>query len=204
MNHLSAFSSGRAGRQRGVILVVALVMLLIMTGVGITVMSGATLQERLAGNNRQLATARINAESALRRGEQYLQELGIATGDDLLALYINSEEAGHYYPMVPVGTYLEKKSAGFEITDGEEWGSDNSREAALKDSALTARQPRFMLEYLGLYNEEGGKLYSLDQQDKYQVDQYPFVFRVTAIGYGNNENIYAILQSTWMTRQGNE
>lgn len=58
-----------AHSQRGAILVVALIMLLLVTIIGIASMRDTSLQERMAGNLRDRELALQSAEAALRRGE---------------------------------------------------------------------------------------------------------------------------------------
>lgn len=195
---------GKRGQQ-GVTLLIALIMLLVMTGVGVTLMSGATLQERLAGNNRQLASARINAESALRAAEAYIADLEITNKEKFLNNFIyNESTAGHYYPILPQGIYLSPLEVEFDVSLATAWQGNinDSRQVNLVNAGLSALPPRFIIEYIGTY-VAGRYIYSLDQEVKLQENQEPFVFRVTAIGYGVNSNIYTVLQSTYMTRQGN-
>lgn len=58
-----------ANSQRGAILIVALIMLLLVTVIGIASMRDTSLQERMAGNLRDQELALQSAEAALRRGE---------------------------------------------------------------------------------------------------------------------------------------
>jgi len=62
-------------KQRGAILVVALIMLLLLTLIGIGSMQGTTLQERMAGNMRDEGLAFQAAETALRQGEATLTSI---------------------------------------------------------------------------------------------------------------------------------
>lgn len=55
--------------QQGAILIVALVMLLLVTIIGLASMRGTSLQERMAGNLRDQELALQAAEAALRKGE---------------------------------------------------------------------------------------------------------------------------------------
>lgn len=55
--------------QHGAALAISLIFLLVLTLLGITAMSGSTVQERLAGNQRDLELAFEAAEAALRDGE---------------------------------------------------------------------------------------------------------------------------------------
>lgn len=56
-------------RSRGAALIVGLVFLLILTMLGITAIQTSTLEERMAGNARDVATALQAAEIALRAAE---------------------------------------------------------------------------------------------------------------------------------------
>ncbi|CDM41973.1 type IV pilus assembly protein PilX [Ectopseudomonas oleovorans] len=56
-------------KQDGAILIVALIMLLLVTIIGLASMRGTSLQERMAGNLRDQELALQAAEAALRRGE---------------------------------------------------------------------------------------------------------------------------------------
>lgn len=67
-------------RERGVTLVVSLVFLLLLTILGITSIGTSTLQEKMAGNLRDMDMALQAAESALRDGEARLQALWGAAG----------------------------------------------------------------------------------------------------------------------------
>jgi len=60
-------------RQRGTVLVVALLMLLVMTVLGITAMQMSRSQERMAGNSRDINLAFQGAEAGLRDSEELLR-----------------------------------------------------------------------------------------------------------------------------------
>jgi type IV pilus assembly protein PilX len=57
------------GQQRGAILVISLLLLLILTVLGVAMMRMTNMQERMAGNTRDLNLAFQGAEAALRAGE---------------------------------------------------------------------------------------------------------------------------------------
>lgn len=59
--------------QRGSALLVSLVFLLLLTMIGISSIQDSTLQERMAGNNRDREVAFQAAEAGLRTAERYLQ-----------------------------------------------------------------------------------------------------------------------------------
>lgn len=59
-------------RQRGVVLVVSLMILLVMTVIGITAMQSSSLEERMAGNTKDHNLAFQATESAIRDAEGFL------------------------------------------------------------------------------------------------------------------------------------
>lgn len=64
---------GHRARQTGSALIISLVILIVMTLIGITAMGGSSLQERMAGNSRDMAVSFQAAEAALRGGESWLR-----------------------------------------------------------------------------------------------------------------------------------
>lgn len=56
-------------KQRGAVLLVALVLLLILTIIGLTSMRGTSLQENMAGNFRESSLSFQASEAGLRAGE---------------------------------------------------------------------------------------------------------------------------------------
>lgn len=65
--------AGLPRKQHGAVLATSLVMLLLLTIIGITAMSGTTEQERMAGNFRDRDIAFQSGETALRATEQWLE-----------------------------------------------------------------------------------------------------------------------------------
>jgi len=66
-------TENRRARQQGAALIVALIMLLVMTLLGVTIARTTTMQERMAGNLRNQSIAFEAAETALREGEAWIQ-----------------------------------------------------------------------------------------------------------------------------------
>lgn len=190
--------------QKGVILVVALVMLLAMTLIGVTVMSGSITQEKMAGNSRQLTTARLAAESALRRGEEAVADMSITDADSLQTFYASTTLSSEFYNALDVNFSYVTKVIAFDYTDGSLWTDANSKAVTGLDTGLTKKPPRYVIEYIGRFIPSGKEVLSisLDSEEKDKAENPPFVFRVTSIGYGASDNIYSVLQSTYITQQG--
>jgi type IV pilus assembly protein PilX len=72
MNRLRPFPT--PSRQRGAVLFVGLVLLILMALLGVAGMQSTMLQERMAGNYRTLNLAFQNTETTVRRQEDVIQE----------------------------------------------------------------------------------------------------------------------------------
>jgi type IV pilus assembly protein PilX len=196
-------------KNKGVILIVALVMLLVMTTIGVTTMSGSTLQERMASNYREQAVAQINAEAALLSGEQFLNAL--AGGDGRLTL----AEIEAVFGVVdgdanaPQGLYSTKviNAVGpfplfANVSNAASWTNDNSIDTTATLDPLggnfditlqnTVIAPRIAIEYLGC---EASECSSGADPDLY------YAFRIVAIGWASNINTYSVLQGMYLSRQ---
>ncbi len=71
---MNRFEDRRSCRQKGVVLIVALMFILVMSIVGVTAMQSTIMQERMAGNARDRNLAFQAAEAALRAGEDALRQ----------------------------------------------------------------------------------------------------------------------------------
>jgi len=183
-------------RQRGAVLVVSLLILLVMTVLGVAAMGSTTLQERMANNNRQQQVAFQAAEAALRAAETFLGN----TISDATALRTNFNSvvpvAGLYAeraPMTGVATY--PLPAGFDIYDDNDWLAAGSAVEVISLTSVTQR-PRYIIEYVGRVgappNDYSGK----------KPDTRQFGFRITAIGWGEGAapNARYLLQSSYRIR----
>lgn len=70
--------SKHRNNQRGATLIIAMIMLLLLTIIGLSSMRGTSLQESMAGNMRDSSLAQHAAEAALRQGEAVVTEKFIA------------------------------------------------------------------------------------------------------------------------------
>jgi type IV pilus assembly protein PilX len=193
--------------QRGVILIVSLIMLLALTMIGVTLSSGSLLQERLASNARQSSLARLNAESALKEAENRLDGLFSAAGNIIPVIETQFNTTGDELRVAinSSGLVFDALPNTFDVTDVSDWSATPAfSEAATAASILTggANQtaPRYMVEYIGLMplNQPAADI-DMGAGSTNSVTQIPHAFRVTAIGYGQNEKIYSILQSIYST-----
>jgi type IV pilus assembly protein PilX len=114
--------------QKGAILIVALVMLLLLTVIGISSMRGTTLQERMASNMRDQNMALQAAESSLRKAESVLDEKFTADTMSTLnvtpvwvnhsAVSITGLAAAPRYRMTPIANLSTSTEAGLPPDEG--------------------------------------------------------------------------------------
>ena len=157
--------------ERGAALIVALVMLLIMTVLGVTAARNTNLQERMAGNLRDSNLAFQSAERALREGETFLRGATLPPFTGANGLLTMQDGAGQ---------------ASF-------WGNDtwwlaNGRTAT--GMAHVNRAPLYVIEELPAVENPGGSLVFGELPD---IGFY----RITAQGQGGSADAITILQTTY-------
>lgn len=175
--------------QRGAALAISLIFLLILTLLGITAMSGSTVQERLAGNQRDLELAFEAAEAALRDGEIDL---------------INRTA-----PPTPVTGACAGSCPVWELnardftTEAETWWQSNAQEyrsagsADLKPAAGAsplAEDPYFVIEERDFVRD------TTQVPTTYGGPSGRYFYRVTARAVGASDDAVSILSSTVLKR----
>lgn len=80
-------------RQRGAVLVVSLIVLLVMTLLGMTAARTVLLEEKMTFASRDARVALEVAESLIRQGEAYVDDLS-TTGDFGATAWLHTEEGG--------------------------------------------------------------------------------------------------------------
>ncbi|WP_201093360.1 pilus assembly PilX family protein [Thiocystis minor] len=103
--------------QRGMVLVVGLIFLLLMTIIGATAIQTTTLDERMAGNMKDRNVSFQAAEAALRRAEEVI----INTDPDVLESMITGDE-DHEEPDPHPGT------PDPDLNDNDGWAGEYSYE----------------------------------------------------------------------------
>ncbi|THB67150.1 MAG: hypothetical protein D6B27_05140 [Gammaproteobacteria bacterium] len=180
-------------KERGAILVVSLLMLLMLTIIGVASIKTTTIQERMAGNLRDRELAFQAAEAALTVGENYIITNIETTGEDWITnnLTSGSSDAAECTPV----SGLCKEGQTLDPFDGDVW-----------DTALSATaQPLSMNE---ASDEGGGEAAGVLESPKYIIQlvgtrtvdsstMTNYIFKVTAKGFGGDANSEVVLQSTF-------
>lgn len=163
--------------QRGMVLVVTLVLMLVITIVATASMTATTMQERIAGNTRDAIAAFQAAEAAIRKGEDVLEgaSIGAFTGSNGRYEICSSSTDTRTACQKPA--WSDRTSSGWVTVAGS--------------IAHVAKQPEYIIErYTNIANPS-----AVLDADKPR-DTYEF-YRVTARGYGVSDKSIAVLQSTY-------
>ncbi len=158
-------------RERGAALIVALVMLLVMTVLGVTAARNTNLQERMAGNLRDNNLAFQSAERALREGETFLRGATLPPFTGSNGLLTMQDGAGQ---------------ASFWGNDA--WWVANGRTAT--GMAHVNRAPLYVVEELPPVPQSGGS-------ERFGALPDIGFYRITAQGQGGSADAITILQSTY-------
>ena len=178
---LRGFSRGYR-RSRGAVLVVALILLLILTLIGITAARLQTAQEGMARNDDNHQLALQSAEAALRDGEGII---ALHTDADFLA------DANGLYDLT-----TELNATAASIADTINWSSPGTQSmqysgAALGNVPQSPQAPQIIIEHLPPVAGAGVQL----NAPSYGVNPQWQVYRITAHAQGGDGSSSVTLQS---------
>ena len=169
-----------SSQQRGAVLIVALVLLLVLTVLGTAGLQDTTLEERMSGNFRDHSAALQAAETALRTGEMGVSSTTIFTG------YVFDGSDGTYEVTVASQSVDPQVATNFSLAVAESVLTYDSK--LLVDAA-----PQYYIERLPEIELPQSNLV-VGFQDQTPRVQY---YRVTSRGFGVQPNTEVILQSTY-------
>ena len=166
-------------RERGAVLIISLMILILMTVFGISTMDTNILEEKMAGNMRDRNLAFQSAESALRVAEGW-----IAARADV------SISAGGTGPIWGIKGPDDEPDNGIAWWDEQTkaWWDDNGVPNAGADVLSgVAAQPAYIIEKLP--EDEGPVIGPLAEDNIY--------LQVTARGVGGSASTVVVLQSVY-------
>ncbi len=188
--------------QRGFVLILSLLMLLVLTILGVSLISGVTLQQKMSGNSREKARATSAAEFALNAVQSQL------TSQTLTPVSCASA-ASNGWRVCDTGT-LTTSSAVQNST----WGLGGGATLGTPVTALPANAfpvnlvqpgggsnvyyhvPEFIVQYQGRGVVPPG--YSV-QVSNYKSGSAPVIdnYLITTMGTGGNPSAVSVLQSLY-------
>jgi len=180
MKTISVANASR--RQRGAALVVALIMLLVMTVLGIAAMQVTRMEERMAGNSRDVNLAFQAAEAGLRDAEKRIF-VGPKPMPTCSAAPCTVWDKDHLLP-----PDLRDRNLTWWTTYGVEYGA-----AATKEITEVTRDPIVTTEHLWFEPDSlappNGKKVGRDY------------YKVTANATGASDTANVVLESTYTQRR---
>jgi type IV pilus assembly protein PilX len=129
--------------QRGAALITALLLLVVMTILALTVMQTSRVQERMAGNTRDLNVAFEAAEAAARNGEALIRNQVAAPADC-------SSSPCNFWKKGDVPDLASQLPA---------WWSNNATafaDASGKAMSTVMENPRYVIEHMAFVRTDGG------------------------------------------------
>ena len=173
--------------QRGSVLIVSLILLLVMTLLGLTAMQGSLMEEMMAGHAKDQNLAFQSAEAALRGAEatvaSYIAE-PTPTLDGATGVWV--QNAPDLVTSNGVSWWCETGCDGT-------WWTSNGVAYAHKSDLIGTSTPYSVVEVddfvkdslnIGQQHDEGGKLF----------------YRVTARGTGGTDQALSLLRSSFARR----
>ncbi len=171
-------------KQKGSVLVISLLILVVLTILGVSSMNSTSLQEKMSGNFRDREIAFQAAEMALAYAEDYAKNS------------INSSAAftdsnGYY-------TFTNGPTSNNAFT-GTWWTGSNSQVLPTTIDEVRT-QPRFTIEYRNEVGVDEGTSINIGAYGESTGGGVITSFRVTARGTGQSDNTQVILQSNYGKR----
>lgn len=171
--------------QRGAVLIVALVLLLVLTVLGTSTMLNTTMEERMAGNYRDYNAALEAAESALRTGEAGVSNTTVHAS-------MAFDGTGGTYEVTAASTSVDPLGNNYGL-------SVPAAVLTYGGDLLVSAVPEYYVEKLPQITMPGSNLAIGTQNQPPKIHYY----RVTAKGYGISPNTEVVLQSTYFSWNGN-
>lgn len=183
--------------QRGAVLIVSLIFLLVLTILGVSSMRSTVLEEKMAGNMRDQSLAFQAAEVALRDAEAYIESLA-STGAFKCT---KMTSAGTTFPNCTTSGQFATGTIAHDILGQSPWSSTNGYQTASTTINGVSVQPRYFIIHnadlkdeaksdLGLGPGYGGNIAGKDVT----------TFAIVALGMGGTDKAPVILTSYYGKR----
>ena len=176
----------RMNNQKGAVLAIGLILLLVLSLVGVTNMNKVTTSERLAGNERDMNLAFQAAEAALQEGERMISNLGGAAAPTPQPCEENNCNCQNNSCKTTIW-----ESENIVVWDDINWDtqsrimSDDNIPGNNYGKDTLAAIPRYVIEFVGMKN------FSL-------TNPIPlYYYRITSKARGSTEESEVILQSVY-------
>lgn len=174
-------------KQRGVALIICLIMLVLMTLLGVSATSTALMEEKMSGNMRDLELALHAGETGLRDAEIWLTSLANEPTADALA-------TNGVYSLDSIDPTPTDILNWWEEVADTWWDTSNAADHTTVTLAGIGQDPLSVVEELEFVNDTdvigiGG-----------QSNQGTSFYRISTRATGGSQQARVLLQSTWGRR----
>lgn len=176
MNGIPSTHRPSLRRQRGVVLVVSLLMLLVLTLIGLAATRASTVEQRLTTNQHDLAVATQGAEAALRDGESLLNSAGLPDF---------AQNTGGAYT-------ASTMTVDWKTINWDDPAATLAYEGAFGSTGVPAQTPRYFVVLTNMPVNTLGTSQSTQDAEGSET-----VYYVYAHSYGLSTNSSVVLQSTY-------
>lgn len=179
--NLDSNSAGMiAPRQRGVVLVITLILLLVLTLVGLAATTSTSLEERMTANQRDTQVAFQAAEAALRSGESALSSASAGPFNNTGGMF----DAATNTTITDFVAYATDSSTT--------WDDSNSVVYAGTLNPAPSTPPRYFLVQTTQTSQATGSSLAADQP----LTSVP-IFEIFARGVGLSGKSVVVLETTY-------
>lgn len=193
--------------QTGMVLVIGLIFLLITTLMALTAMSGVVMQERMAGNLRNVSVAQAAAESALRAGESSLH-IVISRGDQIMGacdggihgIFNRSDDMCSAALVDQFRASRDAPGTAGGLAQDFPTALISNTELSDPEIGSMAARPTFLIEHMGMFIPGGGGEFLRDGGSGGSAP--PRVYRITGRGTGSTASVVRVLESYFALMPG--
>jgi len=196
-----------ARTQRGAVMVVALIFLLLLTILAISASGRSLLQERMAGGLRNAQQADMSAQTALRGAEWKLWTSTSTIGTHLNCGSGIFTDCYIFDPLNPVTNVVNFRTKQGWVTAGstEYKGYGNGVDYTVTANGKLANNPHYIIEDLGVELPPGvsGSLHesgATGSTGSGASSTSRHIYRITARASGASENTVRVLESTFAAK----
>lgn len=166
-------------KQKGVVLIAGLILLMVITMVGVSNMQSVILSEKMTANMRDSSISFQASESALYDGEQWIQAQAV------------KPEAVNTCTTSPCDVW-QMNTLGNIWSQPDTWWQANARSFSSTINGLST-QPRFVIEEYGFIP------YELSPEARAKGSGYHY-YKVTAHGQGEVSTTKTVIESIYATQ----
>lgn len=177
-NHMINSIQSPIQAQRGVALIVSMVMLVVITLISVAVMGGSRLEWMMATNSRAQNDANIRAEAALRDGEAAARGLG---NPDTFAGWGTPDDAFFHTPYP--GDPVTPEPLNLNLRDPNNWGGLGANATTVAPAGTVNE---FVVEYMGCRNTSGAACATTPECSTIAGDSCIYTFRIWGFASDNN------------------